>query len=234
MMKMNTRAIAICAPTRLGLGPRLQPLLLLQRSYATQTGLGRTPTPGSKRKTVTPFNDNGSVPWSQLSIGEKAARATQQSFNFGLILAGLALTGGVVYVLWSDVLSPDSKVAHYNRVVDRIKSDSKCIEMLGDPKKISAHGEETNNKWRRARPIASTINTDSRGHEHLLMHFHVEGPLNKGVVYLHMIKTPSSGEFEYKYLYIDVRGQQRYYLENADTATGSGKGGVRFLGINWG
>ncbi|KAK2040348.1 TIM21-domain-containing protein [Colletotrichum somersetense] len=234
MMKTYTRAIAIRAPTGLGLGPRLQPLLLLQRGYATQTGLGTTSAPGSKRKTVTPFNDNGSVPWSQLSTGEKAARATQQSFNFGLILAGLAVTGGVVYVLWSDVFSPDSKVAHFNRVVDRIKSDPKCIEMLGDPKKISAHGEETNNKWRRARPIASTINTDSRGHEHLLMHFHVEGPLNKGVVYLHMIKTPSSGEFEYKYLYVDVRGQQRYYLENADTATGSGKKGVRFLGINWG
>ncbi|KAK1988927.1 TIM21-domain-containing protein [Colletotrichum cereale] len=233
MMKMNTRAIASRATTRLGLGPRQQPLLLLQRSYATHTGLGTTSTPGSKRKTVTPFNDNGSIPWSQLSTGEKAARAAQQSFNFGLILAGLAVTA-MVYVLWSDVFSPDSKVAHFNRVVDRIKSDPKCIEMLGDSKKISAHGEETNNKWRRARPIASTINTDSRGHEHLLMHFHVDGPLNKGVVYLHMIKTPSSGEFEYKHLYVDVRGQQRYYLENADTATGSGKKGVRFLGINWG
>ncbi|GKT45646.1 mitochondrial import inner membrane translocase subunit tim21 [Colletotrichum spaethianum] len=132
--------------------------------------------------------------------------------------------GGVVYVLWSDVFSPDSKVAHFNRVVDRIKSDPKCIEMLGDPKKISAHGEETNNKWRRARPIAYVPGVSED----------VEGPLNKGVVYLHMIKTPSSGEFEYKYLYIDVRGQQRYYLENADTATGSGKKGVRFLGINWG
>lgn len=65
--------------------------------------------------------------------------------------------GGVVYVLWSDVISPDSKTAHFNRVVDRIKSDPKCIEMLGDPKKISAHGEETNNKWRRARPIAYVL-----------------------------------------------------------------------------
>ncbi|WYZ46331.1 hypothetical protein EsH8_IX_000556 [Colletotrichum jinshuiense] len=234
MMKLTTSAIAIRAPTRLGLAPRLHPVLL-QRSYATQHGLGTTTsTTGPKRKTVTPFNDNGSVPWSQLSAGEKAARATQQSFNFGLILAGLALTSGVVYVLWSDVFSPDSKVAHFNRVVDRIKSDPKCIELLGDPKKIVAHGEETQNKWRRARPIASTVNTDSRGHDHLLMHFHVEGPLNKGVVYLHMIKTPSSGEFEYKYLYVDIRGQQRFYLENADTSSGSGKKGVRFLGINWG
>ncbi|KAJ0322039.1 hypothetical protein COL5a_009017 [Colletotrichum fioriniae] len=201
-MKTTTCSNAIRATTRLGLAPRLQPLLL-QRSYATQYGLGTTAsTTSSKRKKVTPFNDNGS--------------------------------GGVAYVLWTDVFSPDSKTAVFNRVVDKIKADQKCIEMLGDSKKIVCHGEETYNKWRRARPIASTINTDSRGHEHMLMHFHVEGPLNRGVVYLHMIKTPISGEFEYKYLYVDVRGHQRHYLENADTATGSGKKGVRFLGINWG
>ncbi|OLN97535.1 Mitochondrial import inner membrane translocase subunit TIM21 [Colletotrichum chlorophyti] len=231
MIRHSTSATAICAPTRLGLAPQLQPLFL-QRSYATQFGLGTTAKPGPKRKTVTPFNDNGSVPWSELSAGEKAARATQQSFNFGLILAGLA--GGVVYVLWTDLLSPDSKVAHFNRVVDRIKSDPKCNELLGDGKKIVAHGEETYNKWRRARPIASTVNTDSRGHEHLKMHFHVEGPLNKGVVYVHMVKTPFSGDFQYKYLYVDVRGHQRIYLENSDTSSsGSGKS-VKFLGINWG
>ncbi|KAK0368678.1 hypothetical protein CLIM01_13964 [Colletotrichum limetticola] len=234
MMKTTTCSNAIRATARLGLAPRLQPLLL-QRSYAMQYGLGTTAsTTSSKRKKVTLFNDNGSVPWSQLSGGEKAARATQQTFNFGLILAGIAVTGGVAYVLWTDVFSPDSKTAVFNRVVDKIKADQKCIEMLGDSKKIVCHGEETYNKWRRARPIASTINTDSRGHEHMLMHFHVEGPLNRGVVYLHMIKTPISGEFEYKYLYVDVRGHQRHYLENADTATGSGKKGVRFLGINWG
>ncbi|KAF6813743.1 mitochondrial import inner membrane translocase subunit Tim [Colletotrichum sojae] len=233
MMKLNTSAIAIRTPMSLGFAPRLQPLLL-QRHYATQYGLGTTSSPGPKRKTITPFSDTGAIPWSELSAGEKAARATQQTFNLGLILAGLVVTGGVAYFLYTDVFSLDSKTAHFNRVVDRIKSDPTCIELLGDPKKISAHGEETNNKWRRARPIASTINTDSRGHEHLLMHFHVEGPLNRGVVHLHMIRTPASGEFEYKYLYVDIRGHQRIYLENADTSSsGSGKKSFKFLGISW-
>lgn len=65
---------------------------LLHRFYATQTGLGKSQSPGPRRRGVTPFNDDGRVPWTQLSKGEKAARATQQSFNFGLILAGLGLT----------------------------------------------------------------------------------------------------------------------------------------------
>jgi mitochondrial import inner membrane translocase subunit TIM21 len=62
--------------------------------------------------------------------------------------------GGVAYFLYSDVFSPQSKVSHFNKAVDRIKRDQRCIDVLGDPKKISAHGEETWNRWRRARPIA--------------------------------------------------------------------------------
>lgn len=57
------------------------------------------------------------------------------------------------YVLWTEVFSPESKVTYFNKAVDRIKKDPRCVELLGDSKKITAHGEETNNKWRRARPI---------------------------------------------------------------------------------
>lgn len=62
--------------------------------------------------------------------------------------------GGVGYALYSEVFSPDSKTTHFNKAVDRIRTDPRCLELLGDGKKITAFGEETNNKWRRARPIA--------------------------------------------------------------------------------
>lgn len=126
----------------------------LRRHYAAPTGLGKTPSSGSRRRSVTPFNDDGHVAWSQLSRGEKAARATQQSFNFGFILAGLGLTGAVAYLLFTEVFAPDSKIANFSRSLDLIKKDPECQSLLGNPKKIWAHGEETYNKWRRARPIA--------------------------------------------------------------------------------
>lgn len=62
--------------------------------------------------------------------------------------------GGVGYVLWTEVFSTESKVTYFNKAVDRIKKDHRCLELLGDSKKIVAHGEETHNKWRRARPIS--------------------------------------------------------------------------------
>ncbi|KAI0386025.1 import inner membrane translocase subunit tim-21, mitochondrial [Hypomontagnella monticulosa] len=212
--------------------PRLQPIVA-RHNFATQHGL-RNNSATSKRKAVTPFNDDGYVPWSELSAGEKASRATQQTFNFGMVVVGLVLTGGVGYFLYQDVFSPDSKTAYFNRAVDRIKKHPECVALLGDSKKIIAHGEETMNKWRRARPIASTLNTDAQGNQHLLMHFYIEGPLNNGIVNMHLTKRANHDDFEYKYLYVDIRGHPRIYLENADFKSSSGGGKkIKVFGVNW-
>jgi import inner membrane translocase subunit TIM21 len=62
----------------------------------------------------------------------------------------------------------------------------------------------------------------------------VEGPLDKGVVNMHMIKKPSDSEFVYKYLALDVKGHQRIYLENADASPDSpAKSKTKFFGVSW-
>lgn len=60
----------------------------------------------------------------------------------------------MAYFLFKEVFSPDSKISYLNRAISRIKKDQRCLELLGDSNKITAYGEETWNKWRRARPIA--------------------------------------------------------------------------------
>lgn len=75
--------------------------------------------------------------------------------------------------------------------------------------------------------IRTTIERDQTGREHLRMNFHVcnavispchhmqgidrsieqvEGPLNSGVVFVHMIKPADKYEWEYRLLALDVKG----------------------------
>lgn len=68
----------------------LQPIFLT-RCYATHHQQSSSASE-SRRRAVTPFNDDGHVPWSELSAGEKTGRAAQQTFNFGMVIVGLALT----------------------------------------------------------------------------------------------------------------------------------------------
>lgn len=83
------------------------------------------------------------------------------------------LQGGVAYVMYTEVFSPESKTAWFNRAFDQVRGDKRCTALLGESKKITAYGEASWNKWRRARPIASTVKKDQYGAEHLIMHFNV-------------------------------------------------------------
>ncbi|ROW05739.1 hypothetical protein VMCG_05323 [Cytospora schulzeri] len=189
--------------------------LIARRTYASTDSSGSS-SAASKRRAVTPFNDDGHVPWRDLSGAEKTARAAQQSFNFGFILVGVGLTGIVGYFLFTEVFSTESKVTYFNRAFDRIREDQRCLELLGDRRKIKAHGEETYNNWRRARPIA-----------------YVEGPLNRGSAHIHLIKPPGQSEHHYKYFYLDVKGHSRIYLEDDSGKQGSGGIGAKLFGIKW-
>ncbi|KAL8923128.1 MAG: hypothetical protein Q9208_004812 [Pyrenodesmia sp. 3 TL-2023] len=201
------------------------------RGYATQETPGRSPLASRKQVTVT--NDDGRVHWKELSVREKVARTTQQTFNFGIVLTGLVMTGGCAYFFYKEVLSTDSKTVQFNRAVDRVRSDPRVKEVLGSDHKIRAFGEPTWNRWARARPIASSTFKNSQGIEHFMMHFNVEGSLRRGVVNLHSFKAPGQAEWEYKYLALDVKGQPRIYLEKTDAAPAKDHSHFKFLGMEW-
>lgn len=60
----------------------------------------------------------------------------------------------MVYLLYTEVFSKDSKISHFNKAVDRVRADPRVKEMLGSGTTIQAYGEPTLNKWARARPIS--------------------------------------------------------------------------------
>ena len=61
---------------------------------------------------MTAFNDDGRVAWGDLSMGEKAARTTQQTFNFGMIILGAVLTVGPMFRTYKQLLIPCREAWH--------------------------------------------------------------------------------------------------------------------------
>lgn len=218
----------VCTPRDFHLSPR---------TYATQTSLGTTSTSsssGQKHKRVTVFNDDGRVRWGDLTPLEKAARTTQQTFNFTLIAGGAAATLAVFALLYTDVFSPDSTTAHFNHAVDTLRAHPKAVEALGGPgPDIRAYGEASWNKWRRNRPIASRTETDKMGTERLYMHFNVSGSKADGVVQLHMLRRQDESHFHYGSLTLDVPGHEKVWLENAEADKKGKAAPGKFFGVRW-
>ncbi|KAH3915647.1 hypothetical protein HBH56_077700 [Parastagonospora nodorum] len=200
-----------------------------RNAQATHSSTPNSP-PGPQRKSITLTGDTGQVRWSDLSPGEKAVRTTQQSFNLVIVLVGVLATGGVGYFLFSDVFSPSSKTAHFNRAVSLIRADKRCTSLLGPGSEIAAFGEVSWSRLARNRYISSTEETDRWGTEHMRFRFYVEGPLGQGVVHVHLIKRPSQGDFEYQELAVDVKGHQRISLIDEEK-----KGSVapKIFGARW-
>ena len=176
-LSTSTRAFQkVLATKNNHLNPHVRlPLALpasLQRPYATQDSLPSTTPTATPRRKVTIANDDGRIKWGNLNRSEKAARTTQQTFNFSIIIVGIVMTvwdlhsqanweqkltdrkGAVITLFYTEVLAPNSKTNQFNAAVNRIKASSQCTDLLGSSKKITAFGEPTWNKWARARPIA--------------------------------------------------------------------------------
>ncbi|EXJ82424.1 hypothetical protein A1O3_06237 [Capronia epimyces CBS 606.96] len=200
-----------------------------QRYASTGTGT----TSGPSRRAVTVTSDDGRYNWSELSTGEKAARGTQQTFNFLLVSLGLVGTITISYLLYTELFAPDSATIQFNAAVKRIKSSPECRELLGPASQIKAYGEPTSSKWARARPLAHGSEVDKFGTTHFRMHFNVEGPDGRGVVTVHMTKPRDEDRLEYQLLSLTVKGHETVYLENKDAEHGvKGKVGKMF-GVQW-
>ncbi|POS83980.1 hypothetical protein EPUL_002342 [Erysiphe pulchra] len=198
------------------------------RLFATH----KTSTSEFKEKSLTNLNFNEFTPWSKLSKKGKFLRATRQTFNLGLIMCGTILSGGVAYLLYSEVFSSDSKTSHFNRSFDQIKKDPRCIAVLGDAKTITAYGTGMGGSWRKARPFLSTIETDKDGAQHLLLTYRVNGSKSSGTVYLHMIKRQTENEFTYKRLILDMKDKSIITLKDTDATASSAKK-LKLFGVTW-
>ena len=150
--------------------------------------------------------DPSTRPWSDLNAKQKVVRSATNSASFLTIIVGMVVTGGVLTLVYREVMAPDSVTAWFNRSVDRVKQSPECMRLLGEGR-IKAYGEPTANRWAKARPIAANHTRDNNGTEHLLISFNVQGSLERGVVKAHMVKRPGETDYRYWQLQLDVEGE---------------------------
>jgi len=140
----------------------------------------------------------------------------------------------VFYLLYTELLAPDSSTIQFNAAVSRIKSSPECRALLGPSRQIKAYGEPTSNKWARARPLAYSNQVDKFGTTHFRMHFNVEGPSGAGVVNVHMTRPrDGDGGLEYELLSLNVKGHETVFLENKAAERGVKGKAAKMFGVQW-
>ncbi|CCE65260.1 hypothetical protein TPHA_0K01260 [Tetrapisispora phaffii CBS 4417] len=156
-----------------------------------------------------------------------------------LIVGATGISAIVIYLIVTELFSPSGDTQLFNRAVSLVEKDEivrsklQCHDTIIRQERLKAYGELVpGDKWTRNRPISSSKKLDRQGKEHYFMRFHVESKEKIGLAHLEAIESDKRYKPDFLSLYIDIPGEQRYYLIKPRMKQIIQPRG--FLGFNWG
>lgn len=161
------------------------------------TNRSKTSPDESRGKSVSRFQ--GGSP--QASAAQKVKAAGRDFTYLIVVLIGLGVTGGLLYVLFQELFSSSSPNKVYGKAFNLVKSNPEVIGAFGEP--IKCYGETTR-RGRRQHVSHSEYIKD--GLKHMRLKFYIEGsePGIKGTVHSESKEDSETGRYEFRYIFVEV------------------------------
>ncbi|KAL2085233.1 hypothetical protein ACEWY4_018553 [Coilia grayii] len=137
----------------------------------------------------------------RLSAAQKAKRAGKDFTYLIVVLVGLGVTGGLLYVVFQELFSSSSPAKIYGKAFDKCKSNPEVIGAFGEP--LKCYGE-TSRRGRRQQVSHAEYMKD--GLKYMRLKFYIEGsePGRQGTVHTESKENPETGKYEFRYIFVDV------------------------------
>ncbi|XP_026148134.1 mitochondrial import inner membrane translocase subunit Tim21 [Mastacembelus armatus] len=135
------------------------------------------------------------------SAAQKVKDAGRDFTYLIVVLIGLGVTGGLLYVVFQELFSSSSPNKIYGKAFDKVKSHSEVIGAFGEP--LKCYGETTR---RGRRQQVSHFEYQKDGLKHMRLKFYIEGsePGVKGTVHSESIENSETGKYAFRYIFVDV------------------------------
>lgn len=155
--------------------------------------------------------------------GEPAVSASQKVKEAGrdftyliVVLVGISITGGLFYALFKELFSSSSPNKIYGKALEKCRSHPEVISIFGEP--VKGYGETTR---RGRRQHVSFIEYVKDGLKHMRVKFYIEGsePGKRGTVHLEVKENPESGEYEFRYIFVELEAYPRRTIVIEDNRT---------------
>uniref|UniRef100_A0A3Q0QR92 Mitochondrial import inner membrane translocase subunit Tim21 n=1 Tax=Amphilophus citrinellus TaxID=61819 RepID=A0A3Q0QR92_AMPCI len=159
-------------------------------------------SPEDRDRSVSRYQSGSAKP----SATQKVKEAGRDFTYLIVVLIGLGVTGGLLYVVFQELFSSTSPNKIYGRAFDKVKSHPEVIGAFGEP--IKCYGETTR---RGRRQQVSHIEYLKDGLKHMRLKFYIEGaePGVKGTVHSESKENPETGKYEFRYIFVDIDAYPR-------------------------
>ncbi|XP_029002101.1 mitochondrial import inner membrane translocase subunit Tim21-like [Betta splendens] len=135
------------------------------------------------------------------SAAQKVKDAGRDFTYLIVVLIGLGVTGGLLYVVFQELFSSSSPNKVYGKAFNIVKSHPEVIGAFGEP--IKCYGETTR---RGRRQQVSHLEYLKDGLKHMRLKFYIEGsePGLKGTVHSESKEDPETGKYVFRYIFVDI------------------------------
>lgn len=154
-------------------------------------------SPEDRDKSVSTYQSGSPKP----SAAQKVKEAGRDFTYLIVVLIGLGVTGGLLYVVFQELFSSSSPNKVYGKAFDKVKSHPEVIGAFGEP--IKCYGETTR---RGRRQQVSHLEYLKDGLKHMRLKFYIEGsePGLKGTVHSESKENPETGKYEFRYIFVEI------------------------------
>uniref|UniRef100_A0AC11BZZ6 Translocase of inner mitochondrial membrane 21 n=1 Tax=Ovis aries TaxID=9940 RepID=A0AC11BZZ6_SHEEP len=114
--------------------------------------------------------------------------------------------GGLFYTIFRELFSSSSPNKIYGKALEKCRSHPEVISVFGEP--VKGYGEATR---RGRRQHVSFIEYTKDGLKHMRVKFYIQGsePGKQGTVHLEVKENPESGEYEFRYIFVELEPYSR-------------------------
>ncbi|XP_012581208.1 PREDICTED: mitochondrial import inner membrane translocase subunit Tim21 isoform X2 [Condylura cristata] len=132
---------------------------------------------------------------------DKVKEAGRDLTYLVVVLIGISITGGLFYAIFKELFSSSSPNKIYGKALDICRSHPEVISVFGEP--VKGFGEATR---RGRRQHVSFLEYSKDGLKHMRVKFYIRGsePGRQGTVHLEVKENPDSGEYEFRYIFVEV------------------------------
>ncbi|XP_014251701.1 mitochondrial import inner membrane translocase subunit Tim21 [Cimex lectularius] len=185
---------------------RISPSPLAQVRFLTLSTVGKrkaiTPTAQAPQNVRLYSDKKGLVSHEGSDVStnvKEIVKETTKTVSYSVvILAGVSVTAMLFYVIFKELFSSKSPNNVYAKAFDRCTRETKVLDALGEP--IKGFGEE--NRRGRRRHVSHTL-YEVNGVVHMRMRFYLKGSRKSATAHLE-VKENENGDYEYRYLFIQL------------------------------
>ncbi|XP_029313651.1 mitochondrial import inner membrane translocase subunit Tim21 [Cottoperca gobio] len=177
--------------------PALSCFLQTRRGVSLHSAARNHSSPEDRDRSVSRYQSGSPQP----SAAKKMKDAGRDFTYLIVVIIGLGVTGGLLYVVFQELFSSSSPNKVYGKAFNKLRLDPEVIGAFGEP--IKCYGETTR---RGRRQQVSHMEYLKDGQKHLRLKFYIEGsePGLKGTVHSESKENPETGKYEFRYIFVEV------------------------------